>query len=358
MAVRHAAAEFIDQLPRGHPGWGELDPGIMHPSRYREGPQPIAPVAALAGEPVRAFLDDVAHPEERLDVVAQGRPPEQSDLGRERRPLPRESALAFDALEHRRFFAADIGARAAAQVDARMVGYPGGRDRGDLTLEDRAALRIIIAEIEIDFGDLDHPRSDQYALKHAVGIGFEEGTVVEGAGFPPIGIDRDEPGRRLLPHQAPFAPRRKPRPAEPAKAGMLEHLDQLFGLALASQARFEETIAAGRAISVKADNLRDHRVRLPRRDSRGDTLQGGVLMQRMADRHDRGAMAAAHAGRANDADMVAEPAAQIFEELYGTGELATQTVADPHGQRRRWGLAVHDDVEMGVERGDLVDLDE
>src|ERR1700730_4796429 len=78
----------------------------------------------------------------------------------------------------------------------------------------------------------------------------------------------------------------------------------------------------------------------------------------MADRHDRGAMAAAHARSADDAYAIAEPAAQILEELHGAGQLATQTVAHPYGQRRRWRLIVHDDVEMSVERGDLVDLDE
>src|ERR1700738_1725516 len=78
----------------------------------------------------------------------------------------------------------------------------------------------------------------------------------------------------------------------------------------------------------------------------------------MADRHDRRAMAAAHARSADDAYAVAEPGAQPIKELHPAGQLAAQTVAYPHGQRRRWRLVVHDDVEMGVERGDLVDLDE
>ena len=46
------------------------------------------------------------------------------------------------------------------------------------------------------------------------------------------------------------------------------------------------------------------------------------------------------------------------EQVRRAGKLAAQAVADPHGQRRRRRLVVHDDVEMGVERGDLVDLDE
>ena len=69
-------------------------------------------------------------------------------------------------------------------------------------------------------------------------------------------------------------------------------------------------------------------------------------------------VAAAHAGRAHDPDAVAEPAAQIVEQLRRAGQRAGQAVADPHGERRRRRLVVHDDVEMGVERGDLVDLDQ
>ena len=78
----------------------------------------------------------------------------------------------------------------------------------------------------------------------------------------------------------------------------------------------------------------------------------------MADRHNRRLVAAAHARRAHDPDIVAEPALEIAEQLRRAGEFAAEAVADPHRHRRRRRLVVHDDVEMGVERGDLVDLDE
>ena len=94
------------------------------------------------------------------------------------------------------------------------------------------------------------------------------------------------------------------------------------------------------------------------RDGSSDIIRGCALVQRVANRHHRRPMAAAHAGCANDANPIAEPAAQIFEELYRTGELAAEAVADPHGQWRRWHLVIHHDVEMRIERGDLVDLDE
>ncbi len=86
------------------------------------------------------------------------------------------------------------------------------------------------------------------------------------------------------------------------------------------------------------------------------TLSGaGVLVQRVADRDDRRLVAAAHARRPHDPHPVAEALAQLAEQRVGAREGAGQAVAYPHGYRRR-RLVVHDDVEMGVERGDLVDF--
>ena len=93
-------------------------------------------------------------------------------------------------------------------------------------------------------------------------------------------------------------------------------------------------------------------------DGGGDIVHGGVLVQRMTDRDDRSAIASTHARGADNPDPIAEPAAQPLEQLHRAREFAAEAIADAHGQLRRWRLAVHDDVEMGVKRGDLVDLDE
>ena len=82
-----------------------------------------------------------------------------------------------------------------------------------------------------------------------------------------------------------------------------------------------------------------------------------MLVQGMADRDDRSLVAAAHARRAHDPHIVAEPALQIREQVAAPASSQLEAVADPHRHRRRRFLVVHDDVEMGVERGDLVDLD-
>jgi hypothetical protein len=51
-------------------------------------------------------------------------------------------------------------------------------------------------------------------------------------------------------------------------------------------------------------------------------------------------------------------AGQRGEQLLRAHEFAGQAVAHPHRERRRGGLVIHDDVEMGVEGRDLVDLDQ
>src|SRR5262249_56373172 len=98
-------------------GGANSAPGLLAPPRHREGAQPFPPVAAMTGEPLRPFLDDVAYPEQRLDIVDQRRPAEQPDLRRKRRLVTRQPALALDAFQHRRLLAADVRAGAAPHLD-------------------------------------------------------------------------------------------------------------------------------------------------------------------------------------------------------------------------------------------------
>src|SRR6185312_4384905 len=153
------------------------------PARDREAARSLAAAPALAREPVRPLLDDVAHPIERLDIVDEGRPSEQADLRGIGRLVARQAALALDALEHRRFLAADIGAGATPQMDARMLREPRRFELGDLGDEQFAALRVFIAQIDVDLRRFDRPGTDQHALEEAMRIGFEIDAILEGAGL-------------------------------------------------------------------------------------------------------------------------------------------------------------------------------
>src|SRR5206468_2228271 len=122
----------------------ELDAGILDAARYREAARPFAAAAALIGEPVRSLLDDVAHPIERLDIVDERRAAEEPDLRGVGGLVARQSTLAFDAFEHRRFLAADISAGSAPQMDLRVLCQACRFELGDLVDKQGAALRIFV----------------------------------------------------------------------------------------------------------------------------------------------------------------------------------------------------------------------
>ena len=84
--------------------------------------------------------------------------------------MARQAALAFDALQHRAFLAADIGAGAAPQLDEARLGDAGGLERGDLAAQDGEHRGIFVAHVEIDALGLDRVRGDQRALEGAVRI--------------------------------------------------------------------------------------------------------------------------------------------------------------------------------------------
>jgi hypothetical protein len=68
---------------------------------------------ADAGEPGCAAAQDGRHDRDRLDIVDGGRAAVKARARREWRLQARQALLAFQAFQHRRFFAADVGAGAA-----------------------------------------------------------------------------------------------------------------------------------------------------------------------------------------------------------------------------------------------------
>src|SRR5882762_4952562 len=99
----------------------------------------MAPLGCEGGGP---FLEQLAHPIKRFKVMLQRGPTEQSHLRDVRRAQSWHAALAFDGFNHRRLFAADVGPRAAPQLDLRQWG---GRIRpklGEFRLEKRAAAMV------------------------------------------------------------------------------------------------------------------------------------------------------------------------------------------------------------------------
>src|SRR6185437_10313604 len=110
MTLGHAPAKLLDQLAGRDAGRRQHHAGLLHPAGNREAAETLALTAALRGHPLRAFFDDVADPEQRLDVLFERRAAEQTDLRDIRRAMTRQPPLALDRFDHRRFFAADVSA--------------------------------------------------------------------------------------------------------------------------------------------------------------------------------------------------------------------------------------------------------
>src|ERR1700734_3970483 len=190
VAVGHAAAELVDQLAYRDAGRRKFHARILDPAGHRKAAEAFALMAALRRDPLRASLDDVADPIERLDILLEGRAAEQADLRHVRRAMPRQAALAFDRFDYRRFFTADISAGAAAQMNLAETIEVGVFELLDLLDQHQPQFGIFVADIEVDFGGLDHPGGDQHAFKETVRIEPEIVAILERAGLALVCIHR------------------------------------------------------------------------------------------------------------------------------------------------------------------------
>ena len=218
MPLEHATAVFVDQFACSDAGWRQLDPGLAHPTADAEAAQAASTVSTETAKPGGASLEDVAHPEEGLEIVFKRRPTEEADLCDVGRAHAGFAALALDALDHRRLFAADVGARAAAQLDARQRAGRIGLQAGDLVLQDRPAAVVLVAQIEVAGLDADRHCGNQHAFEKSVRITLEIGPVLEGARLALVDIDGHQPWAGLFAHDSPFATGRETRAAQAAQA--------------------------------------------------------------------------------------------------------------------------------------------
>ncbi len=272
------------------------------------------------------------------------------------RLVPRQAALALDALQHRRLLAADIGAGAAPELDFQAAGKAGLGQLCKLVGEELADRGILVAKVDVDLLRLDRPSGDQHAFQHAVRVSLQEIAVLEGPGLAFIGVDRHQPRARLLTHQSPFLAGGEAGAAKPAQPGAFHTGDDLIGLTRARSASFKEAIAAVIPIGLQAA-MGDGR-RLGRAGSQGGADAGRVRgrQQTAADMGRRRLVAGADARSRQHPHASSCRGSNLVQQALGTGERAAQRVADAHrhlGRRRR---AVFRHIEVVIEGRDLVHL--
>src|SRR6266550_2991930 len=138
-------------------------------------------------------------------------------------------------------------------MNARMWRKPGLLNARELPAQHHDELGIFIADVDVDVGCLDHPRSEQRAFDETVRIQAEIMAILERAGLALVALHRHQPRRRLLAHQRPLPSRGKSRATEAAQIRIADDLDDVVARALAGETIAEQRVAAGCAISRKID---------------------------------------------------------------------------------------------------------
>jgi hypothetical protein len=276
-------------------------------------------------------------------------------VGRPNRPT-RQAAPAFDGLQHRRLFAANIGSRAAAEVDAHARVQSFRFDPGNLFLEDVEAGRIFVADIDVDGLHLGHPGRDQHALEEAVRVAFQVMAVLEGARLALVAVDRHEPGFGLLAYDFPLEPGGKTGAAQPAQTGVLHQLDQVVRLVFAGVTVLQEPVPAIGDVGVEIHIDGNFRVGRAIFDTPGEVFDGGLVDVTVAHLGHGCRVAAPHAGGTHHPHLAAQGAGQGVEQCLCAHHLAGQAVAHADGEIGRPGFLLQHNVEVGIERGDFVHL--
>src|SRR4051812_35252581 len=225
-----------------------MDARFLDASAHRERSETLSSLPAMAGKPTRTALEDLAHPVQRFHVVFEGRPAEQAHLRDVGWAQPRLATLAFDRFNHRGLFTADVGAGATAQVDWRDRPRGIRLQRRDLRFENLAATVILVAEVDVNLGDVDRPGGDESAFEKPVRVALQVKAILECSRFALVDVDRHQTGGRAGCNRLPFASRRKAGAAEPAQTGILHRRHDFVPGFCAGDARTRKLVTALRLV--------------------------------------------------------------------------------------------------------------
>ncbi len=179
-------------------------------------------------------------------------------------------------------------------------------------------------------------------------VAFQMVTVFERARFAFVAVYRQIAGTGIGAYKAPFGTRRESSATQSAQTGLFHLRLHLFPIAVVAQVA-QGAISAIRLIFGKALIIGNHSVGVTSKDRRLNLFDRRVIDVVVAQFQRRGSVAAAHAGRAQDADLSGvKPVFQCMLQRFGSGQFARQRIADPDGQGRGRGFAFFDHVEMGV----------
>src|SRR6185436_21171545 len=134
---------------------------------------------------------------------------EEANLCEVRGAKTRFAALAFNRFDHRRFFAADVRARASSKMESWNPARRGFQKAVELALQNGAAAVILVAQVDINVIDPHRPARNDRTLEKPVRVAFEVVAVLERPRLAFVDVDRQEPRRRFRGDYSPLSARGK-----------------------------------------------------------------------------------------------------------------------------------------------------
>ena len=252
---------------------------------------------------------------QRFHIVFERGTAEQAHLRHIRRTQSRHAALSLDRFDHRRFFAADIGTRAAPQFNLGQRVFAGWirGQRRQFRFENFTALMIFVAQINVACIDAGHLRRDQHAFDESMRIALKKVAILEGARLAFVDIHRHQAWRLLSAHNAPLASGGKTRAAETTKAGVFHLFDGRFGVAFAGN-NIEISLVAALSLILRVGGVfRGQRTGLFFLDRVGDFFRRCMPKRVLPHAHRRRFRATPDAGCRQHTHILPQNAGQAFQ---------------------------------------------
>ena len=134
----------------------------------------------------------------------EGRATKDPDLRDKRWAMSGFATFAFDGLDHRGFFTADVGPCPAPQINVARLDDPGFLQRTDLTAQDLQNRRIFVPHIDERFFCLDRPRGNQHAFEKQMRSTFKVIAILKCTRLTLITIDGKVTRPLIGAHEAPL----------------------------------------------------------------------------------------------------------------------------------------------------------
>ena len=240
-AWKRAAAHLVQELT--HRDLAHLELIVAGPAHVpRDTQDPRARVVGCADFRVGLTppLRDVPDVAERLHVVDDRRAlVEPEDRGKIGGLDARVGAFALYRLDKARLLAADVGARAAVDVDLAAVSRPEdvradevrGPGLGNRLLQDLRALGELPADVDVGALHLVREAGDHDPLEQLVGVLVDDVAVLEGPRLGFVGVYNQVDRLAALPvEQRPLDAARESRATAAPEARLLDVVHDLLGL--------------------------------------------------------------------------------------------------------------------------------